>query len=450
MKIKLKTSGIVIVFIWILMPLTAHAQERVSLSMEDAIEAALEHNREIRIAKYGVEAAESGLRETTGGFFPEISISAQYNRNVKKPVIFLGDGGGFPGMEGGPSRIEVGSNNSYQAGLSATVPVFSRQLLKAREAALQNQELSESDLLLITNNVIANVRTAYHTVLLTEQVVEITSLRVSNAEEQLQNTRRLFNEGLATEYDLLVAEVQLENLRPELIQAEDDLELTKLQLKQVIGIVDKGEVILTDSLSPAMLADTNQHELIENTLNNNFQLQLLDQRLDLLETNTELERSALYPTLAAFGNYNYMTEDDTFAFSDYDWVNTASIGLSLQIPIFSGNSKRERVTQAQISLKQAAEERELSRESIITELRSVASRLEQIKKRLHATEQSLQQSERAYELSVLRFEEGLGTQMEINNSELAFATSRFNHLQAEYDYQVTLTTLEQLQGSLVR
>src|SRR5690554_7269589 len=123
MKIKLKTSGIVIVFIWVLMPLTAHAQERVSLSLEDAIEAALEENREIRIAKYGVEAAESGLREATGGFFPEVSLSGQYMRNVKKPVIFLGDGGGFPGMEGGPSRIEVGSNNSYQAGLSATVPV---------------------------------------------------------------------------------------------------------------------------------------------------------------------------------------------------------------------------------------------------------------------------------------------------------------------------------------
>lgn len=450
MKVDLKISPIFALLMLVFIPVMSEAQDIVSLSMEEAIEAAMEHNREIRIAKYGVEAAESGVRETTGGFFPEISLSAQYMRNVKKPVIFLGDGGGFPGMEGGPSRIEVGSNNSYQAGLSATLPVFSRQLFKAREAALKNQELSESDLLLITNNVIANVKTAYYSVLLTENVVDITALRIRNAEEQFQITERLFNEGLATEYDLLVAEVQLENLRPELIQAEDDVELTKLQLKQVIGIVEEGDIELTDELSPAMFVDVTREELMANALANNFQLQLLDHRLDLLETNTELERSALYPTLSAFGNYNYQTENDTYNFSDYDWVNTASLGLSLQVPIFSGNSKRERVTQAQISLKQAEEEREMSREAIVTELKSASNRLEQIKKRLDATEQSIQQSERAYELSVLRFEEGLGTQVEINDSELAFATSRFNHLQAEYDYQVALTTLEQLQGSLAR
>ena len=92
----------------------------------------------------------------------------------------------------------------------------------------------------------------------------------------------------------------------------------------------------------------------------------------------------------------------------------------------------------------------MSREAIVTEVRSASNRLEQIKKRLDATEQALKQAERAYELSVLRFEEGLGTQVEINDSELAFATSRFNHLQAEYDYQIALTTLQQLQGSLIR
>ncbi len=448
MKVTFKACTTAVLLILLFFPQITQAQEQINLSLEEAIELALEHNREIRIAKYGVEAAESGVKEVTGGFLPEISVSAQYNRNVKKPVIFLG--GGFPGMEGGPSSIEVGSNNSYQASLSATMPVYSRQLFKAREAAMLNQELSETDLLLITNNVIANVKTAYYSALLTEEVVEITELRVRNAEEQFETTKRLFEEGLATEYDLLVAEVQLENLRPELLQAQDDAEITKLQLKQVVGIVDAGPVHLSDELSPVTLYAAGQEEMLNTTLRNNLQLQLLENRLSILKTNTELERSALYPTLSAFGNYSYQTEDDTFKFSEYDWVNSAAIGLSIQVPIFAGNSRRERITQAEISIKQAMEETEMSREAIVTEVRSASNRLEQIKKRLDATEQALKQAERAYELSVLRFEEGLGTQVEINDSELAFATSRFNHLQAEYDYQIALTTLQQLQGSLIR
>src|SRR5690625_7249056 len=95
-----------------------------------------------------------------------------------------------------------------------------------------------------------------------------------------------------TEYDLLVAEVQLENLRPELLQAQDDAEITKLQLKQVVGIVDAGPVHLSDELSPVTLYAAGQEEILNTTLRNNLQLQLLENRLSILKTNTEMKHNA--------------------------------------------------------------------------------------------------------------------------------------------------------------
>src|SRR5690625_8046308 len=107
-------------------------------------------------------------------------------------------------------------------------------------------------------------------------------------------------------------------------------------------MIEAGPVHLADDLSPVTLYAAGQEEMLNTTLRNNLQLQLLENRLSILKTNTELERSALYPTLSAFGNYSYQTEDDTFKFSEYDWVNSAAIGLSIQLPIFSEIARAER------------------------------------------------------------------------------------------------------------
>src|SRR5690625_5267653 len=99
-------------------------QQTLSLSLEDAVELALENNREIKISEFDVEAAESGLREATGGFLPEVSASGQYLRNVKRPVFFIGDG--FTGMEGG--AIEVGYKKSIQDKYTTTQQPIPRHL----------------------------------------------------------------------------------------------------------------------------------------------------------------------------------------------------------------------------------------------------------------------------------------------------------------------------------
>jgi len=419
-------------------------QQTLSLSLEDAVELALENNREIKISEFDVEAAESGLREATGGFLPEVSASGQYLRNVKRPVIFIGDG--FPGMEGG--AIEVGSNNSYQATLTATLPLYSRQLIKGREAASRSRDLSEVNYQSTRNEVAGAVMQTYHAILLSQEVLEFTGRRIENAEQQLENVKRLQSEGLATEYDVLVAEVQLENLYPEYIQAEDDVESYMLELKNLMGIVDEGEIELTGELDPNVDNSWPHQQTAREMLASNYQLRLLESQLNLVQNSIELEQASLYPTLSIFGNYQYQTEANTFEFSNYDWINSAAIGLSLQVPIFSGNRNRERINQAEIDLKQLQEQRSQTEEALVTEFTRLTNRLGQIQRRIEATERALAQAERAYELSVMRFEQGLGTQIEINDSELAFASSQFNNLQALFDYQVALISLNQLQGQL--
>ncbi|MDG5767127.1 TolC family protein [Balneolales bacterium ANBcel1] len=419
------------------------------IGLQEAVDIALENNREIKISEFEVKASESSVREVTGRFLPDISFGGQYVRNVKKPVLFLGGGMGIPGMENGGS-IEIGYNNSYQASLNASMPLYSRQLIKSRQAASEQRGLTEVGLQDTRNRVTADVKRAFYTVLLSREVRDVTQKRMRNAEQRLAEVRRLHDEGLATEYDILVAEVQVENLRPELLQAKDELEASKLQLKNIMGITGERDITIKGELEPAYMRPVHEAATPHNRqlITNNYLLRMLDRQIQLMETNVEIERSSLYPTLSAFGSYQYETQDDSFDFGDYNWANSAAVGLQIQVPIFSGNSRRERVQQARIGVEQAREQRAAAEEALLTEIRTVNNRLKQIRERIEVSGLALQQAERAYELSVIRFEQGLGTQTDIHNSELAYTTSRFNRLQAFYEYQITLVSLDQLKGEL--
>lgn len=417
------------------------------IDLDRAVELALEHNRQIRMAGYEVEAAESGYREALGAFFPQVSISGQYTRNVKKPVIFLGDGMSFPGGGGG-GTIEVGSNNSYQAGLNASLPIYSRSILQARETASRSRELTQATARDTRNAVIADVKRAFHTILMSKELVKVTRQRVDNAREQVATVRAQSERGLATEYDLLAAEVQLESLQPELIQMEDDVTTSILQFKNLLGISDWGEITIEGELEPAQVYtfEQDRERLYQSMLTGNTQLRQLSRQIELAKSSTDLERASLFPTLSAFGNYQLLTEDDTYQFGNYDWVKTAAIGLSVQVPLFAGNSRKERITQAQIGVRQAEEQKLATQESLQTELATLTNRLSQIERRMRAADRAQQQAQRAYELSRLRFEQGVGTQLEVNDAELSFANSQLASLQAYFDYQLAMITLEQLQG----
>ncbi|MEX1211321.1 MAG: TolC family protein [Balneolaceae bacterium] len=446
-----RTGHLVLLFSLLAATPVAVAQgETEVIDLDRAVELALENNREIRISEYDLDTSESGYQEAIGAFFPEVSISGQYTRNVKKPVIFLGDGMNFPGGGGGSGSIEVGSNNSYQAGVNATLPIYSRQLTLARETAARSRDLSRVNLRDTRNSVIADVKRAFHTIMMSEELLRVTRQRVENAKKQLETAHSQHERGLATEYDLLVAEVQLENLKPELIQMEDDLKTSVLQFKNILGITDWGNIRIEGELEPTQVYtfSEDRDRLYESLKTGNTQLQLLNRQIQLAETSIDMERASLHPTLSAFGNYQLLTESDTYQFGDYDWVKTAAVGLSVQIPLFAGNSRRERITQAEIARRQVDEQKRAAEESLQTELATVTNRLEQISRRIKAADRAQIQSQRAYELSRLRFEQGVGTQLEINDAELSYANSQLNSLQAYFDYQLAMITLEQLQGEL--
>lgn len=418
------------------------AQEKVmNLDLQKAIQIALEKNTEIKVAKLEVNKSEEKLREARSGLFPNIEANGQYQRYIEKPVIFLPPGSPLGEV------LEIGSNNSYLGTIGARVPIFSLGLYKGIGVASKSVELNSENLRFTEVATINNVKKAFNSVLLAREFKDVINQSLQNSLDQLENVKRLNKQGVASDYDLLRAEVQVENLRPQVIQAENNYEISKENLKVLIGLKSEQEINILSEFDFDGQYDISLQQFLDDVMNNNPRLAVLNKQEEITNRTISLEKSAYFPSLAAFGNYQYQAQSDDFKFSDYKWVSTFVVGLQLQIPIFNGFKTPARVEQANITLNQLEEQRQGLTEALKTQLQNVVYVIEQTIIRIKGQDKNIEQAQQGYEIAKTRFENGLGTQLEVNDAELALRQAQLNRLQAIYDLRIAEAELQMILGN---
>jgi outer membrane protein TolC len=420
--------------------------EKLVLDIDTAVGMALTKNANISISKMEVKKSENKLREVRSGLFPKLDASVQYQRYIEKPVIFLPAGTPFS-PPGQPGILEIGSDNSFIGAVGMSVPIFASGLYDGIGIASLGVELSEVNSKSMEVKTITDVKKAFLNVLIAREYKNVMQQSLQNALENFENVKELNKSGILSNYDLLRAEVGVENLKPLVLQAENNYELAKEGLKITIGInaeqkIDViGEIDFSDSYQTPSAQD-----IIDQVMINNPQLNLVNKQLEITNKSISLERSAYIPTLAAFGSYQYQTQANDFKFANYNWVSTFVVGVQLQIPVFNGFKTSARIKQAEIASTQVDEQKKSLIEALKTQAQSVVYRIEQAVKRINGQMKTVQQAEEGYAIAKTRLENGVGTQLEINDAEMALRQAKLNKLQAIYDLKVAEADLQYLLG----
>lgn len=417
------------------------AQENImNLNLEKAIQIALEKNTAVNVAKLEIDKSDEKLREARSGLFPNIDASGQYQRYIEKPVIFLPPGSPFGEV------LEIGSNNSYLGTIGARVPIFSMGLYDGIGVASKSVELNSENLRFTEIQTIGDVKKLFYSVLLAREFKDVINQSLQNALEQLENVRRLNKQEVASDYDLLRAEVQVENLRPQVIQAENNYEIAKENLKVLIGLKSEQQINISGELDFEGEYNISAQQLLDDMLNNNPRLAILNKQEEITNRTISLEKSAYFPSLAAFGNYQYQSQADDFKFSDYKWVSTFVVGLQLQIPIFNGFKTPARVEQASITLDQVSKQKQGLTEALKTQLQNIVYTIKQTTTRIKGRDKNVEQAQQGYEIARTRFDNGLATQLEVNDAELALRQAKLSKLQAVYDLRIAEAELQMILG----
>lgn len=399
------------------------------IGLEDAMRLATELNPTLRVAELEVQRANAGIDIARGRYLPSISASGGYTRNIQKPVIFLPPGSPFGDV------LEIGSDNSYSAAFVAGMPVYNPALNAALRAARVEREMAGEDLRASKIELEYFVHSAFFDALLAKESKEVMQQSYRNAQENLELVRRMKNQGLAAEFDLIRAQVQTENLRPSVLQTENGYKMAVNYLKALIGLEESQEIEISGNLTELAsetMAGFNIQEA-QRSLVNNPDLVKLGMQMTLIDKQASSIRASGLPSLSLAGNYNFQTEANDFIISDYNWVKTFAAGLRFNIPIFSGFTIRNQARQLDLLGEQLSLQRDYLADNLGIQLDNVLNTMVVAVEKSNTAQGTVDMAERGYQIARVRYDTGQGTLLEMNDSELALTQARFNLLQAKHE-----------------
>lgn len=405
---------------------------------------ALDNNHELMAAQLEVQRADARVREAWGSALPRIDLKANYTNAIKKPVFFLPD---FlnPGS-GKVSAIEIGSTHAFDMNLRADQVLFNAAVFVGVGTARIYYRAAEETYRAKEVEVVASARKGFYGVLLAREVLAMMRSNLANAEENLANVRLLAGQGLVSEYDLLRAEVAVDNLRPEIIRAENAERQAVNGLKILLGVPFGTVIDVEGSLELQPVDEELLDEATRAVLEENPNLSAMRHQVEVADAIVSVERSGYLPTLSAFGTYSYTSQKNTFKFALNDFIASSTVGVSLSMNIFNGLQTNARVDAARLEHRKAEESLEGLETALQTTAESITLQIRRARQRVDAQGKTVQQAEKGYRIAVTRYKSGTGTQLEVNDAQLALTQARVNRMQALYDHLVAAADLDQALG----
>lgn len=426
-----------------------HAQQEsqatLNLDLTTALKIAHDNNPTIKIAELEIQRVDYAKKEALGNLLPSLSASGQYTNSIMKSVMFMPES--FSAMMGGQKYMEIGYKNSYTGTVSAALPLVNFSLWEQIKSKQNEIDLILEQARASKIDMTKQVKDAYFAVLLAKNSLKVLERSINNAKETLKTTQTSFEQGVVSEYDLIRAKVQVNNLNPTYISAKNGLELAILQLKMILSLPQDQEIVFVENLedfSDRIISVSAAES--ERAANNNSDIRQLDLNIVSLKHSLRMINSQHLPSLSAFGQYSYQTQADDFKFADYNWVGSAAVGLQLSIPIFNGRTVVNKAKQLKISLQELELQKQYASDGIELQIQSAINSMKAAQEQLLVNKDAINQAERGYEIAKVRYQTGTGTILELNDSELSMTQANLNYQQSLYDFLAAQTNLEKVLG----
>lgn len=413
--------------------------EQLTLSRQQCVEIALRDNPTVKVADMEVKKMDYSKKEVIAGLFPTIDFSANYQRSIELQTIRMN-------MGGESQNLKMGSDNTWNMGFSATLPIIAPTLWKtisiSNTQILANLESSRASKLDLVNN----VNKAYYALLLAIASHQVVKENYDVAVMNASIYEKQFKAGTASEYDVLRSSVQVKNIEPELLQADIAINQCKLQLKVLMGI-DSEVDIVPDSSLPDYQKEMLAHSPgADTSIDGNTSLRSLDIQKKILDKNVDLKKLAWVPTIGASFNLSWLALSNGSPFKNQEFNPFSNVGIAVSVPIFSGGSKYYGLKQAKIQRKELDLQREDLVNSLNMQVELAIDNINREARQIATSEEGVRQAKKAHEIMQKSFEIGAASYLDLRDSELADTQAQLAYLQAIYNYLVSTSELDNLLG----
>lgn len=429
-------AGILSVFLLTtsIVPASAAAGgETEVLTLSDALRIAYEKNRDIEKAREYRNLVMGKYVEERAAALPQVTISAFASRAHDESQRAFGEG--FI-----PVRQD---SRGVEAGLSQALFTWG-QVGAAIRAAKIGLATADDQLRIFRQAVARDVTAAFYDVLLARELFEIAVQDREQKTRHLEEARKRRASGTATDYDVLAAEVALENARPEVIRAENRIRISRERLRFLLG-TDGREVDATGTL----VAPVTPHPTFEESLpvarRNRPDLSDLRHRIGVAGELVKIADAGDKPRLDLRGGYGFRELD----LGGSDAGGEAwTAGLFATYPLFDGLRTRGRVAQAESDLRSLRVDEAKLADSIALQVREAVDAVREAGEIVKALSGTVTEAERLVELAEKGFEFGVKTRLDVDDAQFHLTQARGNLARARRDYLVAQVTLQYVMGVL--
>lgn len=419
-------------------------------SLQSAIEYALKHNAGYLNAEADAEYNRYKKNEVLAAGMPQINGSFGVNDNQILPTSLI-PAQFFGGKPGTFAPVKFGVQYNATAGGSVSQLLFSSDYLVGVMAAKEVVKLSQKNILRSKAETAQNVSKAYYGVLVNRERIKILELNIDRVKLLRDNVEALNKNGFSERIDLDRLEVSYNNLTTEKEKTMRLAELSEALLKFQMGYEISAPIILTDKLDAA--AGDNPEILMLNEkpdLSQRPEYLVMEAQQKLNEYDLRRYRLQYLPTLMATGSYSQMFQKNQLDFNRNNWYPMAIFGATLNLPIFDGLAKNARVQQAKVNLLKTQNNFNQLKLSMEFEVQSAIANYKNAAASLQVQKKNIELANRIFTTVQKKYEQGLGSGLELNTAENDLRQAQTNYYNALFDLIVAKIDYLKSSGTLVK
>ncbi len=447
-------KGIFGLIVFMILSVSLQAQDTQQISLQDAIDIALENSIDLEKSANDLEASEVQKFGAKADFLPSLNASLNGRQNVGRQFIES------------EVRFDEVTSNSISGSLDASIPIFQgfRNILNLRNSR-KDVERQQNNLDRTRERVIFNAASSYLQVLLDKQLLDIAKENLEASEKQLEQVEAQVDVGSRPTVDLYDQESQVANNELEVINQENALEISRTQLIRALQLdpLQSYEFATPEvKEEDVSKAEFDLQDLTERALRNRKDLQAQELLIETLQNDLKQSKYSLYPSITANAGISTAYQDlysavnpetgeiGSVDFGDqfFDQRVSRFAGFSISIPIFNNWDQRLSIQQAQVNYKNAQLDLKDQEYGVREEVRQAYNDYRSYTKRLESSQTALRAAERSYETQQERYEVGSSTLIEVSDASARYTEAQSNLASSLYNLIFQQKLLDYYLGQL--
>jgi outer membrane protein len=430
--------------IGILLTLTvSQTMAQQNFTLKQCIDYSLTNHLSNQVYQNNVEIAHQQGREALSGYLPQVNGSATFDYNIKRQTTII-PAGPFSPTE---TRLQFGQPFLTTPSVQMDQVIYDQSLLYGIKANKPNKEISDLSLKQNQEVLIYNTTSAYVEAMIYSEKIRILSINEGKYKELLTIKKLQYDKGVATQIDYNRILVAYKNIVAEKTLAETNRELSINKLKDAMGMTLQESLTIDDSLDYAgLIPESNPENFDVKSL---YTYRINAQKIRLQEIDVQRKKAAFIPTMNAYARYGAQAYGTEFSTAFDRWFDYSTIGLKLNIPIFSGFRKDAQLKQSQLTLLNNKQNFIINNNTLQLQYMNSTTQLQKSYSDVTNNKENLDLAEEVFEITNLEYQKGTVTITDLLNAEYSLKEAQNNYITSILNLFASTLNNEKAKGTLI-